>query len=351
MQYCPLNQTQDLYMMNLMHTITLFVIGFSIFTCLLLLLIGWEKADQFFKTFLGKLAMILLLAALTAIQVFHYLNLELAQPLFSHKPYAALLLVAAPSFFLFSRAILQPDIPNTWANALHFIPLLLVVFVDAQLLIPASFVLGMAYAIWICYQLYQLRDKREYFQLELRVFVGFALNSVLILVVGLLALVIRETPFTLTYANLIGLSLFAMLYIQLRFPDLTQKTQEVVAMRYTASTLKNQDVAKLVTQLKHLLEVEKLYRQEDISLTRLAERMQVSNHQLSELINSQFELGFSKLIRDYRIKEAKVQLVEQPKASVLSIGMEVGFSSQSNFYTAFKEITGETPGQFRKRLG
>lgn len=337
--------------MNLVHTVTLFVIGFSIFSCLLLLLVGWEKADQFFKTWLGKSAMTLMLAALAALQIYHYINLELAQPLFNHKPYAALLLVAAPSFFLFSREILQPDSQSARASIPHFIPLAMVPFIDAQLLISFSFVLGMAYAVWICYQLYQLRDKREYFQLELRVFVGFAVNSLLILTGGLLALVIGETPFTLTYANLIGFSLFAMVYIQLRFPDLTQKTQEVVAMRYTASTLKYQDVPKLVTQLKHLLEIEKLYRQEDISLSSLAEGMHVSNHQLSELINSQFELGFSKLIRDYRIKDAKVQLVEQPKASVLSIGMEVGFSSQSNFYTAFKEITGESPGQFRKRMG
>jgi len=338
-------------MMNVIKNLTILLIGFSILSCALLILIGLEKAGAFFKTWIGKSAMILMLASLAALQSYHYANVIVAQPLFDHRPYVALLLIAAPSFFLFSRELLQPDSQTLGASAGHFVPLVSLAFIAPHVLVPVAFVMGMGYAVWICWHLYQLREQRDYFQLEMKVFIGFAVNSLLILVVGLSALVIGETPYTLTYANLIGLSLFAMLYLQLRFPDLTQKAQEVVAMRYCSSTLKNQDVAQLVQQLTHLLEQDRLYRDEDISLSSLADRLQITNHQLSELINSQFEMGFSKLIRDYRVKDAKEQLVAQPRASVLSIGMEVGFSSQSNFYTAFKEITGETPGQFRKRLG
>ncbi|MGE8357156.1 MAG: helix-turn-helix domain-containing protein, partial [Microvirgula sp.] len=41
----------------------------------------------------------------------------------------------------------------------------------------------------------------------------------------------------------------------------------------------------------------------------------------------------------------------EPSASVLSVGLSVGFSSQSTFYEAFREIEGMTPGQFRKLHG
>ena len=37
-------------------------------------------------------------------------------------------------------------------------------------------------------------------------------------------------------------------------------------------------------------------------------------------------------------------LCAEPSASVLSVGLSVGFSSQSNFYEAFREIEGMTPG-------
>jgi AraC-like DNA-binding protein len=41
-------------------------------------------------------------------------------------------------------------------------------------------------------------------------------------------------------------------------------------------------------------------------------------------------------------------LLAEPRASVLSVGLSVGFTSQSNFYEAFREIEGSTPGQYRK---
>ena len=42
------------------------------------------------------------------------------------------------------------------------------------------------------------------------------------------------------------------------------------------------------------------------------------------------------------------QLINKPAVPVLSVGLDVGFSTQSNFYEAFREITGTTPGRFRR---
>jgi AraC-like DNA-binding protein len=70
---------------------------------------------------------------------------------------------------------------------------------------------------------------------------------------------------------------------------------------------------------------------------------------LSELINTQFQMGFSRLVRQFRVEAAKKMLIDEPRASVLSVGLSVGFTSQSNFYVAFKEFTGVVPGQFRKQ--
>jgi AraC-like DNA-binding protein len=36
---------------------------------------------------------------------------------------------------------------------------------------------------------------------------------------------------------------------------------------------------------------------------------------------------------------------------VLAVGLNVGFTSKSNFYEAFREIEGMTPGQYRKLQG
>src|SRR5690606_40645634 len=87
-----------------------------------------------------------------------------------------------------------------------------------------------------------------------------------------------------------------------------------------------------------------LYRDENLSLSRLAELVGLNAHQLSELINTHFQLGFSRLLRQHRVAAARRMLVAEPRASVLSVGLSVGFGSQSTFYVAFKDEDGMAPG-------
>lgn len=332
------------------NLLTIFNAGFSTVSCLLLIVIGFHKADALLPTVFAKLSMLLMLLGLAALQVFHYLSLTDELLLFNSEAYGVTLFIATTSFYLFSRAFLQPN-QESFRFYFLFLPVILPLFIPVKFVIPIAFVFGTVYSLLICWQLYQLKDSRKFFQLEMGVFVSFSIIAVLILIAGLSAAILQEQIFVFTYSNLIGFSLLAMVYLLLRFPDLTQKAQEVVAMRYASSTLKNLDTPKLNDQLIQILKTQRAYKDPELSLSGLASQLGISNHQLSELINSHHGQGFSQLVREYRITDAKVQLVEQPKASVLSIGLDVGFSSQSNFYTAFKEITGETPGQFRKRLG
>jgi AraC-like DNA-binding protein len=93
---------------------------------------------------------------------------------------------------------------------------------------------------------------------------------------------------------------------------------------------------------------ERAYEDAELSLPGLAAKLGISAHQLSELMNGRLGKGFSRYLREQRINAAKVMLLNEPSASVLSVGLSVGFSAQSNFYEAFREIEGMTPGQYRK---
>ncbi|MCP4238796.1 MAG: AraC family transcriptional regulator, partial [Aestuariibacter sp.] len=86
----------------------------------------------------------------------------------------------------------------------------------------------------------------------------------------------------------------------------------------------------------------------NLSLSKLSELLGLNPHQLSELMNNRLGKNFSRYLREHRIQAAKVMLCDEPAASVLSVGLSVGFSSQSNFYEAFREIEGTTPGLYRK---
>jgi AraC-like DNA-binding protein len=93
---------------------------------------------------------------------------------------------------------------------------------------------------------------------------------------------------------------------------------------------------------------ERLYADPDLSLAALAGRLDLSAHQLSELLNARLGKGFSRYLREWRVAAACEMLLAEPSASVLSVGINVGFTAQSNFYEAFREIEGMTPGRYRK---
>ncbi len=104
-------------------------------------------------------------------------------------------------------------------------------------------------------------------------------------------------------------------------------------------------------ELCFLLENEKIYKDPDISLGKIAARLDISITYLSQLINKISGVNFSDFINEYRVRESQ-NLLTHPNYSgypILSIGLESGFNSKSTFYAAFKKHTGVTPSVYRAK--
>ena len=97
-------------------------------------------------------------------------------------------------------------------------------------------------------------------------------------------------------------------------------------LSYSASTLKDTDITACTTKLDQLMSQSKLYQNEKLTLGMTAEAMELSAHQLSELVNREYGVNFSRFIRERRVEAAKAILANEPDSSVLSISLEVGFS-------------------------
>jgi len=115
-----------------------------------------------------------------------------------------------------------------------------------------------------------------------------------------------------------------------------------------SSLLEKLDVETLKKQLKALMEEEKFYCDEDLSLNRLSRALEITSHQLSEFLNSVYNRNFNSFINQYRIEESKKLLLENKKRNTLSIAYSVGFNSYTAFYNAFKGETGISPADYRK---
>jgi ligand-binding sensor domain-containing protein/AraC-like DNA-binding protein len=117
------------------------------------------------------------------------------------------------------------------------------------------------------------------------------------------------------------------------------------------SGLDPEDARRYIQKLLYLLDVEELYKNPDLKINSLSSAMLISPRTLSRLINEHLNSNFYELINEYRIKESK-RILSDPETkheSILDISYEVGYNSKSAFNRAFKNFTGLTPSQYRKK--
>jgi len=109
---------------------------------------------------------------------------------------------------------------------------------------------------------------------------------------------------------------------------------------------------KYVEKIREELEVKELFLDSKLTLGGLAKKIDISPHQLSYIINSEWKMNFNEFINSYRINKAQALLkdVGHQSATIFAIGIDAGFNSESSFYTAFKKATGLSPKRYRETL-
>ncbi len=121
--------------------------------------------------------------------------------------------------------------------------------------------------------------------------------------------------------------------------------------RYEKSRLDDETASNLLALLLDKMENEKLYKDPDITLPTLAERIGMSHHILSQIINDRLGKNFNTFINEYRVAEV-CRMLENPenRDKLLAIAYDSGFRSKSTFNAFFKKCTGKTPSEYRKSL-
>jgi len=106
-----------------------------------------------------------------------------------------------------------------------------------------------------------------------------------------------------------------------------------------------------LARLDQLMAVERIYRQEGLTIGGLAARLNLPEHRLRQAINEGLGYrNFNAFLNHYRLADAKAALADpsQREVPVLTIAMDAGFQSIGPFNRAFKGDTGVTPTEFRR---
>jgi AraC-like DNA-binding protein len=331
-----------------MTSLSLAVAAFSAVSTILLFLAYALFIRVPGKSALSVLSCAALCTALLLLQLGHFRYFQGGPEPLTLLYYRLGLFTAPSAFYFFGRwAILPNETFRPWM-LVNLAPVLLFFIPSLAISLPLLFAFGLGYSLWLGWLVYGLRDRRKQFRFEFLYFAVMAVLALIVLGLGFAMPHIDDSWFYHLYCHAIGLGIAIMLVALVANPTLIGDLSEAARARYGASTLGGVDVDATLRKLHELMTTGKLYANEELSLSSLAAELGISGHQLSELVNSRLGVGFSRYVRERRVEAAKALLVAAPSQSILSVSLDTGFRSQSAFYAAFKEITGQSPGDFRE---
>jgi AraC-like DNA-binding protein len=111
------------------------------------------------------------------------------------------------------------------------------------------------------------------------------------------------------------------------------------------------DNSDIVKKIDDIVANQKMYLNKNLTLQLLADKLQITNKKLSQILNAHQDLSFTDYLNKYRVEESKKKLLNPDLQGIKidTIAQDSGFNSRTTFYEAFKKHEGCTPSQFRKR--
>ena len=117
------------------------------------------------------------------------------------------------------------------------------------------------------------------------------------------------------------------------------------------SRLTEAEIKRNADALSDLMQKEKLFLHETLSLRTLASKLQKDPNLVSYILNNFFHKSFYDYVNDLRIEEVKNK-IDDPAYShfkIVEIAYECGFNSKATFNRVFKKSTGKSPSEYKNR--
>jgi AraC-like DNA-binding protein len=123
--------------------------------------------------------------------------------------------------------------------------------------------------------------------------------------------------------------------------------------RYERSGLTDAEVRRLEQALREVMDREQPWKNSELTLPELAERLGSTPHKVSEVLNSQVGQTFYDFVNGYRVREVqrRIKAGDARHLKMLALAMDAGFASKSTFNDVFKKHASQTPSDFRAAVG
>ena len=130
--------------------------------------------------------------------------------------------------------------------------------------------------------------------------------------------------------------------------DILPKKEDTLP-KYSKQNLGETMRKDYIKKIEEYFEVHKPYLEETLSLSEISSAVGIPSHHFSMTINIEKKQNFHNFINDYRVEESKKILEDKnfSDTTILDIAYKSGFQSKSVFNRVFKQITGQSPKDYR----
>jgi len=121
---------------------------------------------------------------------------------------------------------------------------------------------------------------------------------------------------------------------------------------HSLASASTNEVQQLKQSLEQILQEEKPYLNEELTLGTLAKMLPTTDKKLSALLNHELNTNFYDLINHYRVEAVKNKMGDSSfeHYTLLAIAFECGFKSKTSFNRIFKKETGLSPSAYKKQF-
>jgi len=257
---------------------------------------------------------------------------------------AAGLWMIGPSFLFYLRA---SKIKR--AEYFHFFPVLVVLLTGPvfgmQFLVPAYHIGAAALGLYLLSGLVVIYKNDWNGKKKGIVLVGISLCVIW------LTFVFQYFSPTIEWYALSGAVACLVLYV-INFYIIGDQDLFKIPKLSSTVVLSNEVAQSLSRELEKLFGHRKIYRRKGLTVGMVANELDRPKYLVSKVINQQYGLKFNEFVNKYRVEEVKEKLRDlESNPKVEAIAVDVGFSSTSSLYHAFKKETQLTLRQYRMRAG
>lgn len=165
----------------------------------------------------------------------------------------------------------------------------------------------------------------------------------------------RKTIITLFTA---ALCLISALFLWMRYRKQQEMYRKLVEqyqshMQQTSKPHNNDSIQDraLWDRLEAVMQGQKVFRQKDLTLDKVAAMLGTNRTYLSKAVNTFSDCDFSTYVNKYRIRESiGIMQASGKQTAFKEIADKVGYNSLQAYYNAFQKETGLSPGKYREQM-